>query len=199
MKKFLKKVKSFIKRNAYALSISACVLLAVTLISVTAISASNPQSGEVVAPVPDVPVNSTETIIFVNPVENATIIKEYAENHLVEDKTSGYWQTHQAIDYLAEVGAKVFAVYNGQVEKIEQSMMDGTVITIKHTDGLKTVYRCLSEDVLVSEGEQVVSGQQIGSVCENLLEKADGCHLHFELYKNDELIDPTPYFAESNK
>lgn len=199
MKKFLKKVKSFIKRNAYALSISACVLLALTLISVTAISVSSPQSGEVVNPVPDVPVSSTETIIFVNPVENATIIKEYAENHLVEDKTSGYWQTHQAIDYLAEVGAKVFAVYNGQVEKIEQSMMDGTVITIKHADGLKTVYRCLSEDVLVSEGEKVVSGQQIGSVCENLLEKADGCHLHFELYKNDELIDPTPYFAESNK
>ena len=29
----------------------------------------------------------------------------------------------------------------------------------------------------------------------NLTEKADGLHLHFELYEEDKLVDPTPYFS----
>ena len=198
MKKILKKVKYFIKRNTYALSISICIVLALTLISVTAINVSNNQLDNS-EPIPNVPVVSDTAIVFVSPIENATIIKEYADDHLLEDKTSGYWQTHQAIDYAAEVGTKVRAVYQGKVEKIEQSMMDGLVITISHAGGLKTVYRCLAEDALVSEGDNVQTGQEIGTITDNLLEKADGCHLHFELYKDNVLIDPTPYFADSNK
>lgn len=200
MKKFLKKLKSFIKRNSYALSVSACVVLAITLISVSAISLSN-ENKQVndVTNTPTVPVVSETEVVFVSPIENGTVIKEYADDHLLEDKTSGYWQTHQAVDYACEVGTKVRAVYDGKVEKIEQSMMDGVVITISHSGGLKTVYRCLGEDTFVQEGDSVKTGQEIGTVTDSLLEKADGCHLHFELYKDDVLINPSQYFADSNK
>ena len=199
---FIKKIKHFFKRNSYALAVCLCVVLALTLISVTAInyvgkdktSMDNDDSK-----VPSVPTVNDEVVLFTKPIENGTITKEYAGDHLLEDNTTGIWQTHQAIDIKASEGTKVLAVYDGKVEKIEHSMMDGLVITISHSKNLKSVYKCLSDEALVSEGDKVKAGQEIGSVGSNLTEKADGAHLHFELYEGDKLVDPTPYFPEEGK
>lgn len=202
--KFLNKIKYFFKRNAYALAVSVCVVLAITMISVTAINYVNQDEDNVTVDqgtdnIPSVPTVNEEVIVFTSPISGGTITKEYAEDHLLEDSTTGIWQTHQAVDYNASEGTKVLAVYNGTVEKVEHSMMDGLVITISHSKNLKSVYKCLSEEALVSEGDNVVAGQEIGTVGSNLTEKADGTHLHFELYEGDKLIDPTPYFAEEGK
>ncbi len=201
--KLWRKIKHFIKRNSYAIAVSVCVVIAITLISVTAITFNKgaetgidqevntkPEDTDI----PEIPVDSEEIISFVLPIENGTISKEYAEDHLLEDKTTGFWQAHMAIDFSATEGSKVLSVYDGTVEKIENSMMDGLVITIKHSDTLKTVYKCLGDEALVSEGDKVKAGQEIGTVSTNLTEKADGIHLHFELYENDKIVDPTPYF-----
>jgi len=201
--KFLKKLKMFIKRNSYALAVSVCVLVALALITVSAISINNSNGDEinqevnnpVVPDEPETPVGSEEIVKFVLPIENGVISKEYAENHLLEDKTTGFWQAHLAIDFSATEGSKVLSVYDGTVEKVENSMMDGLVITIKHSDSLKSVYKCLSDESLVSVGDKVKAGQEIGKVATNLTEKADGIHLHFELYENEKLVDPTPYFS----
>jgi len=201
--KFLKKVKGFLKRNSYALAISTCVVLAFIVVGVGLIAFNN-QTDIIQEEVPtvtpgepenEIPVGSNEIIKFVLPIENGEISKEYAENHLLEDKTTGFWQAHLAIDFKANNDSKVLSVYDGVVEKVENSMMDGMVITIKHSESLKSVYKCLSEDVLVKEGDKVSSNQEIGKVATNLTEKADGFHLHFELYENDKLVDPTPYFT----
>jgi len=202
-KNVLKKIKGFIKRNSYALAISVCVLLAITIIGVATTSLNTTQNNNVedvptntpTIPDDDVPTNSEEIISFVLPIANGEIYKEYAENHLIEDKTTGFWQAHMAIDFKATEGTKVLAVCDGVVEKIENSMMDGLVITIKHSNNLKSVYKCLAEEAFVKEGDKISSGQEIGQVSTNLTEKADGLHLHFELYENDKLVDPTPYFS----
>lgn len=201
---FFRKMKNFIKKNSYALAVSCCVLIAVTIIGIGAVAYSNQNTNVVENNIPtnnpsipedDVPTNSDTIITFVLPVKDGEIYKEYAENHLLEDKTTGFWQAHMAIDFKATEGTKVLAVYDGVVEKIENSMMDGLTITIKHSNNLKSVYKCLKDDALVKEGDTVVSGQEIGEVSTNLTEKADGIHLHFELYENDKLVDPTPYFS----
>ena len=200
--KFFRKLRIFIKRNSYALAVSTCVLLAVTMMCIAVFSQSNNPSLEQdvttntpTFPEDDVPTASDQIISFVMPLENGEIYKEYAENHLLEDKTTGFWQAHLAVDFKASEGAKVLAVYDGEVEKIENSMMDGLVITIKHSNSLKSVYKCLGDDALVNVGDKVSSGQEIGVISTNLTEKADGLHLHFELYENDKLVDPTPYFS----
>ena len=201
--KFLNKIKYFFKRNAYAIAVSVCVVLAITMISVTAVNYVKQDDQLTVDQgtdnIPSVPTVNEEVIVFTSPIKGGTITKEYAEDHLLEDNTTGIWQTHQAVDYKVSEGTKVLAVYNGTVEKIEHSMMDGLVITISHSKNLKSVYKCLSEEALVSEGDNVVAGQEIGTVGSNLTEKADGIHLHFELYEGDKLIDPTPYFANEGK
>lgn len=198
--KFFRKLKYFFKRNSYAIAVSVCVLLVLTLVSVTALSFVNDGEGnETIEEVPNVPTGSEEVVVFTSPIEGGTITKEYAEDFLLEDSTTGIWQTHQALDYSASDGTKVLAVYDGEVESIENSMMDGLVITIKHAGNLKSVYKCLGDEALVSEGDKVTKGQEIGTVSTNLTEKADGAHLHFELYEGDKLIDPTPYFSETGK
>ena len=198
--KFFRKLKYFFKRNSYAIVVSVCVLLVLTLVSVTALSFVNDGEGnKTIEEVPNVPTGSEEVVVFTSPIEGGTITKEYAEDFLLEDSTTGIWQTHQALDYSASDGTKVLAVYDGEVESIENSMMDGLVITIKHAGNLKSVYKCLGDEALVSEGDKVTKGQEIGSVSTNLTEKADGAHLHFELYEGDKLIDPTPYFSETGK
>ena len=198
--KFLKKIQLFIRKNAYALVVSTCVLLAITILGVATFSQGTNTKQDIVVNNPDVPgenipTGSDDIISFVMPIKDGEIYKEYAENHLVEDKTTGFWQAHLAIDFKAGEGAKVLAVYDGEVEKVENSMMDGLVITIKHSKSLKSVYKCLSDEALVAVGDKVVAGQEIGVVSTNLTEKADGLHLHFELYENNKLIDPTPYFS----
>lgn len=198
--KFFRKLKYFFKRNSYAIAVSVCVLLVLTLVSVTALSLVNDGEGnKTIEEVPNVPTGSEEVVVFTSPIEGGTITKEYAEDFLLEDSTTGIWQTHQALDYSASDGTKVLAVYDGEVESIENSMMDGLVITIKHAGNLKSVYKCLGDEALVGEGDKVTKGQEIGTVSTNLTEKADGAHLHFELYEGDKLIDPTPYFSETGK
>ena len=198
--KFFRKLKYFFKRNSYAIAVSVCVLLVLTLVSVTALSFVNDGEGNnTIEEVPNVPTGSEEVVVFTSPIEGGTITKEYAEDFFFVDSTTGIWQTHQALDYSASDGTKVLAVYDGEVESIENSMMDGLVITIKHAGNLKSVYKCLGDEALVSEGDKVTKGQEIGTVSTNLTEKADGAHLHFELYEGDKLIDPTPYFSETGK
>ena len=199
----LRKIKQFITKNAYALTVCFCVVLALTMIGVASLSV-NSGSNNVVEDIPtnnpeppadDVLTGSDDIISFVLPIKDGEIYKEYAENHLLEDKTTGFWQAHLALDFKAKEGDNVLSVYDGTVEKVENSMMDGLVVTIKHSDTLKSVYKCLADEAIVKVGDKVSSGQEIGKVSTNLTEKADGIHLHFELYENDKLVDPTPYFS----
>lgn len=200
--KFLLKIKYFFKKNAYTLSVLLCVALAVTMISVTAMTylSDDEQTLPVISVVDDTtPVDSGNVVVFDMPVKDVKILREYAENHLVEDKTTGDWKVHQAIDFAGSEGTEVFAVYDGTVESVEESMMDGLCITIDHGGGLKTTYKCLSSEAEVKKGDKVKKGQKIGTISTNLTEKADGAHLHFELRKNGELMDSSGYFADLSK
>ena len=68
---------------------------------------------------------------------------------------------------------------------------------IKITDDLVVVYKGLSSDIAVKEGDTVKKGQEIGKATSMLTEKADGVHLHLELLEKNKLVDPTDYFSFS--
>lgn len=201
----IKKVLSFIKGNAKNIAVGCCVILVLSMITLSAYSALvDGEQGGVVDEIQNEypviePTNSSDPIMFVAPLENGSVYKEYADDKLLEDKTTGYWQTHQAIDYVAPVGSKIYAVCDGTIESVKNDMMDGTVITLKISDDVKVVYKSLSEDVSVKEGDKVKSGDVIGVVGTNMTEKADGVHLHFEMYEKGKLVNPTGYFSEENK
>ena len=66
------------------------------------------------------------------------------------------------------------------------------LIEIEHKNGLVSVYQSLSE-VSVKKGDIVTSGQIIGKSGTNELDKEIGNHLHFELYKDSQSVDPIKY------
>lgn len=219
MRTFLLKAKHFFKRNIYPITVTMCTALVLGIIAVSAYSAIKSSEDNVTVNT-EIPVESgtiigdkindkndtndddddskhtsSEVIIFDLPFAGATITKEYTDTSLLYDKTSKFWCTHQGLDFACTERQQVVAVYSGTITKIENSMMNGTVVYLKVSDELTVVYKGLASDVSVKEGDKVSKGQLIGCVSTILSENADGIHLHLEVLKNNELKDPTEYFS----
>ena len=196
---FFVKVRRFFKKNAYSIVVGACAFLALVAVVVAAVFSAGVDNS-VLGDTPVQQVSANESVLFTMPIKNATISKEFADKKLLHDKTTGYWQTHNGIDILANVGTDVYAAYGGEVLSVETTMMEGTIITIKHSNNLETIYKGLSEDdVLVSKGDKVDKGEKIGKVGTMLKEKEDDSHLHFEIKENGKNIDPAIYMESSDK
>lgn len=70
----------------------------------------------------------------------------------------------------------------------------GLTITIVHPSGYKTIYSNLLSSEFVQEGDVVEKGQTIGTVGESAsFEVSDDPHLHFEIMKDAEYLNPTIY------
>ena len=134
------------------------------------------------------------------PVSGGEIIKDYSGSSVVYNQTLGVYSGHKAIDFGASEGASVLCVYDGVVESITTSKVNGTTVTIDHGDGLKTVYNSIEarEDLL--EGMSLSKGDVIGEVStSNKTEYLDGAHLHFEVIENGDKIDPQKYLVTESK
>jgi murein DD-endopeptidase MepM/ murein hydrolase activator NlpD len=70
----------------------------------------------------------------------------------------------------------------------------GTLVAIDHGGGIVTRYaHAFNEDVLVTVGQQVTSGQPITRV--GTYGDSTGCHLHTEVQRDGQFIDPEPFYA----
>lgn len=209
----------FIKRNALYMVLSLCIIavgVSVALMLSSDVdntlsnddvpSVNNPldpddtPSDPVVSPedtTPETPVDAP--VVFIMPVANASSIGEYSET-MVFNSTLGRYSTHLAIDFFAEEGTNVLAVYDGVVEDVQTTLLKGTTITIDHGNGLKTIYNSLADGEMVSVGQTVKQGDTIGQVSvSNRQESADGAHLHFEVSENGQYIDPAKYLEMQEK
>ena len=122
------------------------------------------------------------------------IIKDFAIENLIYSTTLEEWTTHSGIDIKAEKTSVVAAAESGTVESIKNDPRFGLSITISHGDGFKTIYSNLLTTEFVSENEVVEKGQTIATVGETAsFEVADESHLHFEIYKDGNPVNPTIY------
>ena len=141
----------------------------------------------------------SKPIVFELPVENPTSIGEYSET-MVFNSTLNRFSAHMAIDFFADEGTNVLAVYDGTVSNIENTLLKGTTITVDHGNGLFTVYNSLADGGSVSVGQTVKQGDVLGQVSvTNRQEYKSGAHLQFEVYENGENIDPAKYLAFEEK
>lgn len=135
------------------------------------------------------PVNPT----FIKPVEGE-ISKEYAKESLVYSETLQEWTTHLGIDIKAEKTTVVKASADGKVKSIKTDPRYGLSIIIEHQNGFESLYANLLTTEFVQVGEEVKQGQSIGTVGNTAtFEIADDAHLHFEISKNGENVDPNAY------
>jgi len=142
----------------------------------------------------------TVKVTFVLPVDGATVLTDYTATSVVYNKTLNVYTGHLAIDFAAEAGTAVKAVYAGVVESVETSYLTGTTVTIVHGDNLKTVYNSIEADENLVAGAKIEQGQKIGTVSDNnKQEYKDGPHLHFEVYENGKKISPYKYLNLQEK
>jgi len=185
MNKFLKVMDKY---KMYLYSILALMIVAL-IIALPIILAQKTAKVED----PTTPTNTT-SIVFSMPVMNATISKGYNAKELQYNKTLNCWEIHKGIDIIANVGDNVLACYNGTVTNIYSNYLEGTTIEISHDNGLKSVYSGLNSETIVAVGDNVTTNSIIGTVGTSLaLENEDGSHVHFELIKDGEKVDPLNY------
>lgn len=133
---------------------------------------------------------------FKRPVEGE-IIREFAKDKLVYSNTLGEWITHNGIDIKADKTTVVKASSEGTIKSIKNDPRYGLTVVIEHVNGFTTVYSNLLTAEFVVEGEQVKQGQTIGTVGNTAtFEIADEAHLHFEIAKDGEGLDPELYLKD---
>lgn len=203
----MKRFGGFMKRNAFYFlivlciaSIAAVIALAVTRPSNTPVDDTpvinqpdpdenkKPDDNPVVKP--DEPNPPVKKLTFIAPCNNATVVEEYTLE-CIEYSEMGYLAAHPAIDYTSSDNASVFASADGTVKEAGFDDLNGGYIVISHDEGYETVYRSLKEMPSLKAGTAVKQGQKLGEMSETQgTEGEKGTHLHFEMTKNGEYVNP---------
>ena len=139
--------------------------------------------------------NSTETKVeFIRPIEGETS-KVFSMDSLIYSETLQEWVTHRGVDIKAEKGAEVKAIADGTIKSIKTDPRYGISVIIKHSKGFESVYACLLNEAQgLKEGDTIKQGQVIGSIGNSgIFESAEGMHLHFEMLKDGDYVNPDIY------
>ena len=135
---------------------------------------------------------------FLMPVTEVDAINSYGFYH---NTTLDKYYLHTGIDFAVETGDEVYAVLDGTVESIvSDPILTGTTITIAHENGLTTTYTFVDAAEGLEVGDTVARGDVIATVAEAMgQEYKDGAHLHFEVFLNNEPVDPETYLEITEK
>lgn len=174
----------------YYLILAACILVAaaITVGVVFAVRGNK----NITIEKPDDPVDTSSKYEFITPVKDVELLKAHV---FAYDKTMDWYCLHEGMDFIAKAGTEVFAAVDGEIANIETNdELYGSVITIKHENGVTTVYKFVTPVEGLKKGDTVNRGDVIAKVASfKGVEHEDGDHLHFEVYKNDEVVDPDEY------
>lgn len=108
------------------------------------------------------------------------------------DPFTGRLAFHPGIDFPWPTGTTVLAAGDGKVIYVGQINGYGNVIDIDHGNGIVTRYGHLS-GFIATQGELVKTGTPIGRV--GSTGRSTGPHLHFEVRRNDQPVDPSIYLS----
>ena len=131
-----------------------------------------------------------QTINWILPIEGP-IITEFTHDSLIYSDTLESWVGHKAIDIGAKEGTIVLASMDGVVKEVYEDELWGIVIVIDHGNDLRTRYANLATKEMVKVGVSVKKADHISKVGKTAkIEMLMDPHLHFEVIKNEEIIDP---------
>lgn len=99
----------------------------------------------------------------------------------------GYQAAHMGVDYGAPTGTPVWAVGDGVVRQAGWNGGCGYSVTIRHRNGLETLY-CHLSSVATSAGKPVSQKQVIGAVGSTGL--STGPHLHYAVLRGGAYVNP---------
>ena len=177
------------KRNYTGATMFVIFVLAVA-VTITSLTLMNPKTSPIKQSRP-----VSNAIVFGLPVASySSMLKNSSLTELQYNATMRRWESHKAVTLAAQLGTPVLATFAGTVTGVSDNTMYGRQVTIEHRDGLKTVYSNLAKNTLVSVGQKVEKGHQIGIVGQtSTIEYIGTPHLRVEVYRNGKRIDPNDY------
>ena len=100
---------------------------------------------------------------------------------------------HLGVDVLAPNNTPIKAALDGIVFQSEYTSAHGYVIGIQHANNILTFYKHNSR-LLKDVGSTVNAGEAIAIIGDTGT-RSSGPHLHFEIWQNGEVLDPTNYLS----
>lgn len=102
----------------------------------------------------------------------------------------GEYKFHYGIDIAAKAGTDILCFADGEVTALGYSKINGNYLKVTHADGYVTMYAHCSK-IYAKEGQQVKTGEVIAAV--GMTGNTTGNHLHFQVYRNEKLLNPNHY------
>lgn len=125
---------------------------------------------------------------LIYPTKSRSVLKQYSEE-AVYNKTMEDYRPHTGCDFEAAQGENVYAMCDGIVKNISSSELYGIIVEVDCKDF--SVYYCgLSNELNVDKGDEVQTGDTIGTVSLIPCESKDDSHIHIEIRVGNKLIDP---------
>lgn len=107
----------------------------------------------------------------------------------------GIYLQNTGVDYTATDIFDVISILYGEVIDVKEEELLGKSVTVKHNNGVVSVYQSLSE-VTVKKGDIVQQGQVLGKSGTCSLGSDLGNHLHFELTLGGQIVNPENYYGK---
>lgn len=176
--------KNFFKKNMYAFILGGSLLIVALVITLSLTLGLKKPTIDTPVDVPPV----TEKQVFISPLKECVVKHDAAFDKLVWNETLKQWRTHNGIDLAAAAGDDVYSVSDGKVTKVENTILDGVVVTVSHANGFVSVYKGL-ESASVEVDAEVKGGDVIGKVGNMMCEQNRGAHLHLEMLQNGKYVN----------
>ncbi len=207
----MKRFGGFLKRNAFYFLIVLCIASVATVIAL-AVTRNNVSKdanlsagdNQTIQPEPDLgggeqnkpqeedkkPEDPPAPVLTFKMPCTGTMKVEYAHDQIIQSSTFGHWATHEGIDFVSD-DLNIYASADGVVKEVDGDALEGNYVVIEHADGYVTVYKSLADMCALKVGAKVTQGQLLGQMSISQGEEtAVGPHLHFEVWKNGESVNP---------
>ena len=122
---------------------------------------------------------------------NGKIITVFSNKELIYSKTLKEWTVHNGVDISGKSGEMINSVCDGKVTNIKYDYKYGNVIEIRNGEYI-VKYACVESLKDLKIGDEIKRGQQIAKISDDMGFELDNVtHLHLEILKNGEQINPS--------
>lgn len=143
----------------------------------------------------------TKTVIKPYKTEDIAISKSYYSKEDDEAKQQkslikydNIYMPNTGILYNSDKEFEVVAVLDGKVKNVKQDELLGYIVEIEHDKNIVTIYQSL-KDVKVKQNDTVKQGDTIALSGPNKLDGEKENSLHFEVYKDGNLMNPEEFYS----
>jgi murein DD-endopeptidase MepM/ murein hydrolase activator NlpD len=136
---------------------------------------------------------SKDQFLAGRPVEQGWISSRFGKR---SDPINGRLAWHNGVDFAGREGSDVATVASGVVVFAGPRAGYGQMVEINHGGGFSSRYGH-HQKLFVKVGDVVKKGEVIGLMGSS--GRSTGPHVHFEVYKNGRVVDPSSYIHRASR